>query len=124
MKRITLETPLGIKSGYALKDRTGVWIHFEGKTSFYENQDGSKRRGKKANASKDQIDSPMPGKILKVPAVVGANVKPGDPLVVMEAMKMEYTLKSDIFGTVKAVKVKEGDQVTRGALLVSLEEKK
>ena len=64
----------------------------------------------------------MPGKILKVLASEGAEVKSHQPLIIMEAMKMEYTLTAPRDGVVKSVQCKVDDQVEPGDQLVTLEE--
>ncbi len=65
--------------------------------------------------------SPMPGKVVKVLVAVGDEVKAGQGVVVVEAMKMENELKSPKDGKVKAVAVKEGQPVEAGQSLVTLE---
>jgi propionyl-CoA carboxylase alpha chain len=65
--------------------------------------------------------APMPGTVVKVLVEVGQTVEAGDPLVVLEAMKMEHTLTSPHAGIVEAVHVNVGDQVERGERLVSIE---
>jgi len=72
-------------------------------------------------AAGDDIRSPMPGKVLEVKAVTGADVKKGDPLVVMEAMKMEHTLTAPRDGKVIEVNAKAGAQTAEGVVLVKLE---
>ena len=67
-------------------------------------------------------DSAMPGTVIKVLAEPGAAVSPRQPLVVLEAMKMETPVVSPYKAVVKAVHVAEGDLVTGGQLLVELEE--
>ena len=67
------------------------------------------------------LKSPMPGKIVAVMAEVGASVKKGAGLVVMEAMKMEQTLTAPADGVVETVNVAPGDQVAAGAALVTFE---
>jgi 3-methylcrotonyl-CoA carboxylase alpha subunit len=62
--------------------------------------------------------APMPGKVLQVIAEAGREVNPGDPLLILEAMKMENVLAAEIAGTVKEVHVKAGDMVEPGKLLV------
>jgi biotin carboxyl carrier protein len=52
---------------------------------------------------------------------VGQHVRPGDSLVVLEAMKMEQTIKTAIQGVVTAVLVKNGDVVAPGQMLVEIE---
>ena len=62
--------------------------------------------------------APMPGKVLQVSVEPGGEVNPGDPLLILEAMKMENVLSAEIAGTVKEVHVKAGDMVEPGKLLV------
>ncbi len=62
--------------------------------------------------------APMPGKVLQVTAEAGSEVNPGDPLLILEAMKMENVLAAEIAGTVKEVHVTPGDMVEPGKLLV------
>ena len=61
----------------------------------------------------------MPGKIAKVLVKAGQDVKEGDPVVVLEAMKMENELRSPSAGTVGSVLVAEGDQAEAGQLLIA-----
>ena len=69
----------------------------------------------------DAITAPMPGTILHVAAKPGDAVEAAQTLVVMEAMKMEQSLKSPRTGTIAQVLVAEGDQVGDGDTLVTLE---
>jgi 3-methylcrotonyl-CoA carboxylase alpha subunit len=68
------------------------------------------------------LTAPMPGVVVRVLAGEGDRVEPRQPLVVLEAMKMETPLVSPYEAVVKRVHVAEGDRVTGGALLVELEE--
>ena len=65
------------------------------------------------------LDSPMPGTVVMAPAVDGALVEQGDPIVVVEAMKMEHVVRATIRGTV-ALHVAVGDQVARGQTLATV----
>jgi biotin carboxyl carrier protein len=64
----------------------------------------------------------MPGRVIKVLARPGTRVEPREPLLVLEAMKMETPVVSPYEAVVKAVHVAEGDLVTGGQLLVELAE--
>ena len=77
------------------------------------------RRGSK-NSSPEQIKAPMPGKVTKVFISEGEKVRKAQALLVMEAMKMEYTLKCDIDGAVQKIMVQVGDQVQLGHMLIQL----
>ncbi len=66
------------------------------------------------------IAAPMPGQVIAVNVSEGAKVKKKQPLLVLEAMKMEHTLTAPFDGTVAEVKAKAGDRVSEGALLVRL----
>ncbi|HEX3897547.1 MAG TPA: biotin carboxylase N-terminal domain-containing protein [Mycobacteriales bacterium] len=62
--------------------------------------------------------APMPGAVVRVLVEPGASVAKGDPLVVLEAMKMEHTVVSPTGGVVGEVRVTAGQQVDAGAILV------
>ena len=66
------------------------------------------------------VTAPMPGNILDVKAAVGASVKAGDVLCILEAMKMENEIVAPQDGTVASVNCRKGDVVNVGDLLVSL----
>ncbi len=63
----------------------------------------------------------MPGKIIRVMVEVGQQVKEGEPVCVLEAMKMENELNARQDGTVQAVHVKPGDDVEKDQVLVEIE---
>ncbi len=70
---------------------------------------------------KEGVWAPVPGKIVEVLVKPGDTVKEGDPVVILEAMKMENELHAPKNGLVTAVFVKKGDQTDRGQLLVAFE---
>jgi 3-methylcrotonyl-CoA carboxylase alpha subunit len=80
-----------------------------------------------ASASDDQaggdgaVRAPMPGKVIAVHAAVGETVARGQPLVTLEAMKMEHALAAPIAGVVAELAVQPGDQVVEGAVMARLE---
>ena len=74
-----------------------------------------------AVASSDgQIVAPMPGLVTVVNTVVGKQVRLGDVLGVLEAMKMEHALTSPVDGLVAQVAVEPGDQVVVGQPLFTI----
>ena len=66
--------------------------------------------------------APMPGLVVRVNVQPGDVVQAGQPLVVMEAMKMENELRSMSDGRVKAVRAQPGTPVEKGAVLIELED--
>ncbi len=65
-----------------------------------------------------QVKAPMPGLVLNVLVAEGAEVKKGDNLLVLEAMKMENMIKSPTDGTIKQVMIKKGDKVEKNQMLI------
>jgi acetyl/propionyl-CoA carboxylase alpha subunit len=68
------------------------------------------------------VSAPMPGTVLRILAREGDRVEPRQPLLLLEAMKMETPLVSPYEAVVRRIHVAEGDRVTGGAVLVELEE--
>jgi 3-methylcrotonyl-CoA carboxylase alpha subunit len=67
------------------------------------------------------LTAPMNGSIVRVLVSVGEQVQVGTPLVVLEAMKMEHSIRANTAGTVAALYCAEGEMVKEGAVLVELE---
>ncbi|MFK5958616.1 MAG: acetyl-CoA carboxylase biotin carboxyl carrier protein subunit [Lutibacter sp.] len=72
---------------------------------------------KKAN----DIKAPMPGLILNINVKIGQEVEENEPLIILEAMKMENTIGSPNNGIVKSIHVKSGETVEKGELMIELE---
>ncbi len=78
--------------------------------------------GKREKASKEgHVTTTMPGNIVDVLVKEGDQVSAGDPVLVIEAMKMETEVKASTSGKVAAVHIKKGDRVTPGEILVEIE---
>lgn len=75
-----------------------------------------------ALAGGDKVSAPMPGKVIDMRVKAGDEVTKDQVLAVMEAMKMEHSLKAPRDGVVKSVGAKTGEQVAEGVVLVELEE--
>ncbi|MCI0666415.1 MAG: acetyl-CoA carboxylase biotin carboxyl carrier protein subunit, partial [Acidobacteria bacterium] len=65
-------------------------------------------------------NSPMPGQVLKVLVEAGQKISAGDPLIILEAMKMEHTMRAAVDGVVEAVLVNQGEVVGPGQVLVQI----
>jgi pyruvate carboxylase subunit B len=74
--------------------------------------------GASADRVGQTVSTQLPGVVLRVEKAVGASVKNGDTLLVIESMKMESALVSSVGGTVTEIRVKQGDQVEAGQVLV------
>ncbi|MGH9838986.1 MAG: acetyl/propionyl/methylcrotonyl-CoA carboxylase subunit alpha [Blastocatellia bacterium] len=71
-------------------------------------------------AERGSANSPMPGAVLKLLVEAGQRVSAGDPLLILEAMKMEHTMRAAVDGVVEAILVKQGEIVAPGQLLVQI----
>ncbi len=70
------------------------------------------------SAKISEVKAPMPGLVLKVFVNEGSEVKKGDNLFILEAMKMENIIKSPADVIVKSIKIKPGDKVEKGQVLI------
>ena len=73
---------------------------------------------KKAADAGKALRAPMPGLVMSIPVAVGQEVKAGEPLAVVEAMKMENVLRAERDGVVKSIRVKPGDNVAVDAVIM------
>jgi acetyl/propionyl-CoA carboxylase alpha subunit len=90
----------------------------EGQSTFAVHAEGEDEG---AAAASGECRAPLPGAVTKLLVTKGDHVESGSGLVVLEAMKMEHTLRAATAGTVDAVHVTEGQQVDVGMLLVVVE---
>lgn len=96
----------------------GVWVSLDGHCEFFEPVRGSIPLPPRA--ADPDVRAPMTGRIVAVKVKPGDDVKSGDVLVTLEAMKMEYRLAAPTAGKVTDVKCNQGDRVEIGSLLVTL----
>lgn len=71
--------------------------------------------------SQNTISSQIPGRVISVATNKGDTVKQGDNIVVLESMKMQVAIKSHRDGTIKELKVKEGQSISRNDVVAILE---
>lgn len=76
---------------------------------------------KLASAKQNDIKAPMPGMVLRIMVTAGDTVKKGDPLLVLEAMKMENIIKAHADAVVQKVLIAEKTAVEKGQVLINLE---
>jgi len=104
---------------FGAKRKESIFVSV-GPASFeFKPAEAAARRRARGLAAAEVI-APMPGKVLKVLVRDGDLVEAGQPLVVIEAMKMETTLAAESAATVKHVRVEEGQTVDHGAVLIEL----
>lgn len=80
----------------------------------------SRRSARHGGLATPEVTAPMPGKVLKILVAEGAEVNAGDPLVVLEAMKMETVLSAESPARIAKITVAEGQMVDHGAVLIEL----
>ena len=102
-----------------LRDEAGVIVFEGGEAYAFADPVAADDAGEAA--ADGAIRSPMPGRILQVHAASGDRVTKGQPLVTLEAMKMEHTLAAPFDGVLAALDAVSGAQVSEGALLARLE---
>jgi biotin carboxyl carrier protein len=95
----------GVTHELALQDRFDLLLEKMGMSQVHS---------KKVN----EVKAPMPGLILDIKVTVGQEVKKGDPIIILEAMKMENILKSPADGVVKAVRVTLRQNVEKNQVLL------
>ena len=67
------------------------------------------------------IEAPMPGKIIDILVEVGSEIKEGESIIILEAMKMQNEIISHVSGTVKSVDVKKNDSVMKDDVLIEIQ---
>ncbi|MCC2960149.1 acetyl/propionyl/methylcrotonyl-CoA carboxylase subunit alpha [Massilia sp. IC2-278] len=111
---------LGEQSMHGNVRRDGELFHVftNGEHHTLSYQDPMAHAGE-AEAAGGRLTAPMPGKVVAVMVDAGQEVKKGEPLVIMEAMKMEHTIAAPSDGLVEEVLYAVGDQVADGAPLLA-----
>ncbi len=98
----------------------GVWHSFSVETPI------SYKRKKYLEQQADTsstvaIEAPMPGKIIDILVEEGAEVKEGEPIIILEAMKMQNEISSHVTGVVKSVPVRKNDSVMKDDVLIEVQ---
>lgn len=114
-KKLKIRTDNGIKNIYHHAEQ---FVLDAREMNIESNSSKRKRAGKSGGGD---MTSPMPGKVLKVMVNVGQKVSSGDSLLVMEAMKMEHTIKASKDGVIKTICFSENELVDGGVELIKME---
>ena len=104
---------------HCVRDADTVHLFWRGSTYRLIQEEEGGRAARRAVSG--GLEAPMPGKVIAVKAAPGQAVKKGDELLVVEAMKMENSVRAPRDGTVRSVAARVGDMVGPGAILVELE---
>ena len=67
------------------------------------------------------IEAPMPGKIIDILVEEGSDVKEGEPIIILEAMKMQNEILSHVSGLIKSVEVRKGDSVMKDDVMIEIQ---
>jgi len=116
-----------LKKGECIKGA----FSFDGSGNIEVSLNGLRYEAKDAEALEDEeeeegeggpnVTAPMPGKVVKLLTDSGKKVEKGEALIIVESMKMETKISANVSGTVKAVKVKPGQNVNQGDILIEIE---
>jgi 3-methylcrotonyl-CoA carboxylase alpha subunit len=119
-----VRTETGERTVRGLVDAAGdrLTLFVDGAEYTFGIDDPRKAGAGAAAGDRTRLTSPMPGQVVSVAAAAGQTVVKGEPLVVVEAMKLEHTIAAPRAGRVSAVKVKVGDRVAAGIELVAMED--
>ncbi len=97
------------------------WLHNAGRTLVIEKA-ATHRRGADTAGGSGRLTAPMPGQVRAVLVAVGNEVTAGQPLLLMEAMKMEIRIAAPHAGCITALHATEGGSVNKDDLLIEVEE--
>lgn len=109
-----------IIQGNYLKSGNRIFIDIEGVVSEIYIGSGRKK-SESIIGDATRLLSPMPGKVFKVLKKIGDVVKAGEGVIILEAMKMEHSLKVLKDSKIVSINFQEGDQVKSGQVMVNLE---
>jgi acetyl/propionyl-CoA carboxylase alpha subunit len=111
----------GVRRAYAVH-RVPGWSYVDGPDGSAALAEVPRFADPNAVTHAGSLLAPMPGGVVRVLATPGDTVGAGQPLVVLEAMKMEHTVSAPVDGVVAEIAVRPGDQVDTGQVLAVVEE--
>ena len=115
--RISVEIDGNPRFAHVSKVGDKWWIHLDGEIYIISELEKGAKSSSKAEGG---LSAPMPGTVLDVMVTVGQRVREGQPLMTMEAMKMEHRIVAPKAGEVISIYFNQGDRVDMGSVLVEL----
>jgi biotin carboxyl carrier protein len=124
--RLRIHTPQGAVLAEVTAAGSARFVRVHGMDFVLEREVSARPRargrGTHAKRGSGGLEAPMPGVVTRVLVQAGEAVRQGQPLVAIEAMKMEHVLRAPRDGKVRAVAARKGEMVAGGTALVELEE--
>jgi propionyl-CoA carboxylase alpha chain/3-methylcrotonyl-CoA carboxylase alpha subunit len=115
-----MDAELDVGDGVLVTDEDEVVVFDGGDAFVFSRPSAAAINGAGGGVADGQLRSPMPGRIVSVGAEAGARVAKGQPIVTLEAMKMEHALLAPFDGRLSVLSVKVGDQVAEGVVLARI----
>ncbi|MCX6146274.1 MAG: acetyl-CoA carboxylase biotin carboxyl carrier protein subunit [Candidatus Kapabacteria bacterium] len=109
---------------YFVLDEKHCYVWIEGNQFTFDlpkNRDDISYTNNSDTLGTGSVKSPMPGNVIKILVEIGQEVKNGDALIIVEAMKMESTLFSTIDGSISKINAKAGQQIDSDFVLIEIE---
>jgi len=107
---------------YVTNDKKSVFVWIDGVSFKFDYLDKEHLNDlENTNLNRQEVVAPMPGSVVKILVELGQQVQENQPLIIIEAMKMETTLYSQIAGKIKEINCKEKEQVDSDKVLIIIE---
>ena len=110
-----------MESARFLRDGDRLYVLHRGDHAFGPRSDARRRRRPRQQGGDGKVRAAMNGRVVAVLVKPGEKVAAGQPVMTLEAMKMEHVHTAGVAGTVSAIDVAEGEQVTTGKIVVEIE---
>lgn len=117
--RLRLTTPDGVHVAEVTAAGARRFVRLGTMDFLLDREEG---RGRRVSAAPGGLEAPMPGVVTRVMVAVGETVEKGQPLVALEAMKMEHVIRAPRAGVVRSIAARPGEMVPGGVTLVELED--
>lgn len=105
---------------YVQRDKNSLWIHFQGQTWLWKSKRLPKNRQARVKKKENLITSSLSGRIQRIFVRKGDKVKEGQNLLILSAMKMEYSFKAEGEAQVEEIFCEEGQTVDSGKKLIKI----